>query len=106
MPHLTTHVLDAASGMPAPGIRLVLSTAAGERVATAETDADGRAAVGPDQLPAGDYTLRFETGGYFAYKRVDTFYPFVDVTFTVVDQRHVHVPLLLSPFAYSTYRGS
>ncbi|WP_029150209.1 hydroxyisourate hydrolase [Microbacterium indicum] len=106
MPHLTTHVLDAASGTPAPGIRLALTTAAGEPVAEGTTDADGRAGLGPDELAPGDYTLRFETGDHFAAKRVEAFYPFVTVTFTVADRRHYHVPILLSPFAYSTYRGS
>ncbi|WP_156758823.1 hydroxyisourate hydrolase [Microbacterium karelineae] len=106
MPHLTTHVLDAASGTPATGIEIALADAAGSPVATAVTDGDGRAALGPDLLAPGDYTLRFETRAHFAARGVDAFYPFVTVTFTVTDDRHYHVPILLSPFAYSTYRGS
>ncbi|GAA3657764.1 hydroxyisourate hydrolase [Microbacterium marinilacus] len=106
MPHLTTHVLDAASGTPARGIGLALSTVAGEPVATGATDADGRAGLGPELLSPGDYTLRFDTGAHFAAAGVPSFYPFVSVTFTVADDRHLHVPILLSPFAYSTYRGS
>jgi hydroxyisourate hydrolase len=105
-PHLTTHVLDAAAGVPARGIALALATAQGEIVAEAVTDADGRAGLGPEQLATGVYTLRFETGAYFAARGKETFYPFVTVAFRVTDGRHHHVPLLLSPFAYSTYRGS
>lgn len=118
--HLTTHVLDAATGAPAEGVAVVLAAASGGSVvaetggaiiAHGTTDADGRAALGPEQLPAGDYTLTFLTGAYFAALEVETFYPFVTVTFTVEvaddgSSRHYHVPLLLSPFAYSTYRGS
>jgi len=68
-------------------------------------------AGGPDLLPAGEYTLAFRTGAYFAALGMETFYPFVTVTFSVEiaadgTSRHYHVPLLLSPFAYSTYRGS
>jgi 5-hydroxyisourate hydrolase len=106
MPHLTTHVLDAATGLPAAGVELRLTTVDGEVVAAGATDADGRAGLGPDLLEPGDYTLRFETAAHFASRGVSTFYPFVAVTFTVTDDRHLHVPILLSPFAYSTYRGS
>lgn len=110
-PHLTTHVLDAATGTPAPGIELALATASGVPIATGTTDADGRAGLGPERLEAGDYALTFSTGSYFAGRGVATFYPSVTVTFRVaVDDQggspHYHVPLLLSPFAYSTYRGS
>ncbi|HEX5857985.1 MAG TPA: hydroxyisourate hydrolase [Microbacterium sp.] len=118
--HLTTHVLDAATGAPAKGIHVVLAAAsgttvlaeaAGSVVAHGRTDADGRLALGPELLAAGDYTLTFLTGEYFTARGVATFYPHVTVTFTVEvaddgSSRHYHVPLLLSPFAYSTYRGS
>ncbi|WP_110589846.1 hydroxyisourate hydrolase [Microbacterium suaedae] len=106
MPHLTTHVLDAASGTPAAGIEIALTTASGSAIADGVTDDDGRAGLGPDALVPGDYTLRFETREHFAARGVEAFYPFVTVTFTVTDDRHYHVPILLSPFAYSTYRGS
>jgi 5-hydroxyisourate hydrolase len=111
MSHLTTHVLDAAAGTPAAGIAVELADAGGLPVDAGVTDSDGRASLGPEQLPAGEYTLAFRTGAYFAALGVDTFYPFVTVTFTVegaksAASRHLHVPLLLSPFAYSTYRGS
>jgi 5-hydroxyisourate hydrolase len=107
MSHLTTHVLDAATGAPASGIGVVLAHASGAVIAQGATDGDGRLALGPDTLTAGDYTLTFLTGPYFAAVGVETFYPHVAVTFRVQPGRaHYHVPLLLSPFAYSTYRGS
>lgn len=111
MSHLTTHVLDAATGEPAVGVAVELADARGLPVADGVTDADGRASLGPDVLPPGEYTLAFRTGAYFAARSVETFYPFVTVTFSVEiaadgSSRHLHVPLLLSPFAYSTYRGS
>lgn len=116
MTHVTTHVLDAATGEPAAGVAVVLAhasggavtaEAAGAIVAHGTTDDDGRLALGPDVLDAGDYSLTFLTGEYFRAREVTTFHPFVTVTFTVDDSgRHLHVPLLLSPFAYSTYRGS
>ncbi|HWI30933.1 MAG TPA: hydroxyisourate hydrolase [Microbacterium sp.] len=118
--HLTTHVLDAAAGSPAPGVDVVLASASGTAVlaeapgsviAHGTTDADGRLEIGPEELPAGDYMLTFLTGEYFSARGVATFYPHVTVTFTVDvaddgSTRHHHVPLLLSPFAYTTYRGS
>lgn len=108
---VTTHVLDASSGRPAEGIAVELLAFDGvswRSVDTAATDADGRVTrIGTDELPAGDYRLRFETGAWFAERGVETFYPEVVLTITVADDgRHVHAPLLLSPFAYSTYRGS
>ncbi|MET0296096.1 MAG: hydroxyisourate hydrolase [Microbacterium sp.] len=116
MTHLTTHILDAATGAPAADVGVILAAASGDSVvaevpgavlAHGATDADGRLAIGPDTLADGDYTLTFLTGEYFAARGVKTFYPFITVTFTVEDAtRHLHVPLLLSPFAYSTYRGS
>lgn len=114
MSHLTTHVLDAATGRPAAGVGITLArvadsgTGAGEVTPIAEgvTDADGRLALGPDRLEDGVHTLTFATGAYFAAREVETFYPAAIVTFTVAGEGHLHVPLLLSPFAYSTYRGS
>jgi len=107
MSHVTTHVLDAAQGEPAPGIAVTLSGPDGE-IAGGVTDADGRIReLGPDVLDAGDYRLEFDTGAYFAASGITAFYPRVVIDFTLADQAsHYHVPLLLSPFAYSTYRGS
>lgn len=109
--HVTTHVLDAALGRPAAGVAVRLERAgrAGwQPVADSVTDADGRVAdLGPDRLEPGTYRLTFATGEYFDRLGQATFYPQVTVEFELreVDQHH-HVPLLLSPFAYSTYRGS
>lgn len=95
---LSTHVLDATTGRPAAGIRVELRDGPAGR-----TDADGRCRLVEDDLPAGEHELTFHTGGHFP----ETFYPRVTVTFTVRDPAaHHHVPLLLSPWAYTTYRGS
>ena len=103
--HLTTHILDATSGGPAVGVAVTLTDAAGAQWGGV-TDDDGRLGLGPDVLAPGDYALVFATGFYFAARGLDAFYPSVTVTFTVAGLPHYHVPLLLSPFAYSTYRGS
>jgi 5-hydroxyisourate hydrolase len=104
---LSTHVLDAARGRPAAGVAVRLSTTAGEPLAEARTDDDGRVRELAGELAAGDYRITFATGEYFAASGQQGFYPEVTVTFTVADPgQHHHVPLLLSPFAYSTYRGS
>lgn len=109
--HVTTHVLDAARGRPAAGVAVRLERAAGaawEPLATERTDSDGRCgALGPERLEAGTYRLRFDTGAYFEDRGEDGFYPEVVIAFRLQDSgQHYHVPLLLSPFAYSTYRGS
>jgi len=106
--HVTTHVLDAGLGVPAAGIPVALGGPDGAIIALGETDADGRVSeLGPDRLPAGDYRLEFQTGAYFTSSGRSTFYPRVTVEFIVSDaDSHYHVPLLLSAFGYSTYRGS
>ena len=107
MATLSTHVLDTSAGRPAAGVPITLHTAAGEELGSAVTDSDGRAAgIGAGGLAAGDYRLRFDTGAYFRAQDVTGFYPEVVVTFTVEGDEHFHVPLLLSPYGYSTYRGS
>ncbi|WNM26548.1 hydroxyisourate hydrolase [Demequina capsici] len=110
MSHVTTHVLDALAGTPARGIAVTLSRRGAEGwepVAQGLTDADGRVRdLGPELLEKGVYQVRFETGIYFATRQVATFYPEVEIAFEVKGAEHCHVPLLLSPFAYSTYRGS
>ncbi|MEV0331342.1 hydroxyisourate hydrolase [Nocardia sp. NPDC050717] len=105
MTSLSTHVLDAVRGVPAAGVAVWL-TRGDQRLTEALTDADGRVKELAAGLNPGDYRLFFDTGGYFAAQGVETFYPEICVTFTVGAQPHLHVPLLLSPFAYSTYRGS
>ena len=107
---VSTHVLDASAGQPAAGVAVSLSFAAlpGGWVAvdSGETDTDGRHRFEAAMEP-GAYRLVFATGAYFAARGVATFYPEVTITFIVSDPgAHYHVPLLLSPFAYSTYRGS
>lgn len=103
--NLSTHVLDAATGRPAAGVPVRLERD-GAVVAEAVTDADGRVgALGG--LVAGVHRLVFDTAAHFAATGTAGFYPEVVVAFTVTDPgQHHHVPLLLSPFAYSTYRGS
>ena len=109
---ITTHVLDLARGRPAAGVGVLLSVRAGDGwrgLGRATTDADGRARdFGSDgPLAAGAYRLRFETGDWFRGEGLDAFWPHVEVAFEVTDPAaHHHVPLLLSPFGYSTYRGS
>jgi 5-hydroxyisourate hydrolase len=102
-------VLDTSAGRPATGIRVSLEDVSGGTwLGEGHTDEDGRVPeIGPDRLDAGDYLLRFATGEYFAARGTPALYPEVVVVFTVSDPgQHYHVPLLLSPFAYSTYRGS
>jgi 5-hydroxyisourate hydrolase len=135
MSAVSTHVLDIAAGCPAAGIRVRLervayegqqAAPAGEEIAAASTDADGRVAdLGPEVIAPGTYRLIFDTGGYLMRQRGDSasrtarqrgdsvsdagpgvFFPEVTVTFTVADGEHYHVPLLMSPFGYSIYRGS
>jgi hydroxyisourate hydrolase len=100
---LTTHVLDTVRGRPAAGVRIELRDPE-DVVAEVETDADGRAVV-LEELRAGTFELRFAIGAYFAQDP-----PFLDVVpvrFTVADPAsHHHVPLLCSPWSYTTYRGS
>lgn len=105
---ISTHILDAALGRPAVGVKVCLEAADGALLAEARTDADGRvASFAGGGIESADYRLRFDTGGYFAATGQDGFYPEVVLTFHVADPRqNYHVPLLLSPFAYSTYRGS
>ena len=98
MSTLSTHVLDTAAGLPATGVRVRLESRAGTPLDQAVTDQDGRIGSLGGELVAGDYVLRFETDGVF--------FPEVVVVFTISDERHHHVPVLLSPYGYSTYRGS
>ena len=98
MSTLSTHVLDTAAGLPATGVRVRLESRAGTPLDQAVTDQDGRIGSLGGELVAGDYVLRFDTDGVF--------FPEVVVVFTISDERHHHVPLLLSPYGYSTYRGS
>lgn len=104
---ISTHVLDATTGQPAAGLELVLSRQDGGRwreLARRRTDADGRVPDLAGETTAGVYRIVFQTE---AYLQVETFYPEIVVIFRItVPAGHHHVPLLLSPYAYSTYRGS
>jgi 5-hydroxyisourate hydrolase len=110
---ISTHVLDASLGTPGAGISVTLSRLeiAWLDVESGVTDAGGRHRFLAD-APPGTYCLTFGSGAYFAARAVPTFYPEVAVTFTIPEPAggappgHYHVPLLLSPYAYSTYRGS
>ena len=109
MATLSTHVLDTATGRPAVNLRVTLETTDGRVLAEAQTDADGRVGALAGDLAAEDHILRFDTGSWFAAQGVTGFYPEVVVAFAVGDEtgaEHYHVPLLLSPYGYSTYRGS
>jgi 5-hydroxyisourate hydrolase len=103
---ISTHVLDSVTGRPAAGIAVRL--VAGEEVlAEGVTDRDGRCRLTDQETAAGTHQLVFATGPWFAEQDRETFYPEVVLTFVVREPADSHhVPLLLSPFAYSTYRGS
>ena len=111
MSAITTHVLDTAQGTPAAGVLIRLEHVAGVTGAVlgaGTTDDDGRlASLGPDRVCPGTYRLVLNTAGYFARTGQPCFFPEVSLSFVVADpDQHHHVPVLLSPFAYSTYRGS
>jgi len=112
MSAITTHVLDVAHGRPAAGVAVLLERAdasgAFHEAGRGVTDADGRAReLLAAPLTAGTWRLTFETGAYFGAAGVAAFHPVVSVTFAVADAaQHHHVPLLVSPFGYTTYRGS
>ncbi|MGY1672054.1 hydroxyisourate hydrolase [Geodermatophilus sp. SYSU D00710] len=103
---VSTHVLDAVAGRPAAGIAVQLH-AGDELLAVGITDDDGRCRLTEEATVAGPHRLVFATGAWFEVRGATAFWPEVTLTFTVTEPAaHHHVPLLLSPFAYSTYRGS
>jgi 5-hydroxyisourate hydrolase len=118
MTGLTTHVLDAAHGTPAEGLKIDLYWLDGEgrtKLKSVHTNNDGRVDGGPlligDSFQAGQYELVFHAGDYLRGKGValpePAFLDIIPIRFGIADtQAHYHVPLLLSPFSYSTYRGS
>lgn len=112
MAKITTHVLDTARGKPAAGVPIALEAVEGAALrplARGVTDDDGRlrSLTDPDGVPAGTYRLTFETASYHARVGQECFFPVAAITFEVKDgAAHFHVPLLLSPFGFSTYRGS
>ncbi len=113
MSAITTHILDISTGFPARGVSVSLEQQISDEwklIGKGQTDDDGRLRDLLDSdvsLQTGNYRLTFDTGNYFAKQQIEGFYPQVSVAFTVRDAaQHYHVPLLLSPFGYSTYRGS
>jgi len=112
MSEITTHVLDTSLGQPAAGVPVTLDArdaAAGwKQLGRGTTDADGRLRnLAPGPLPAGTYRLTFETRAYFESRQTVSFYPEIAIVFEVRDAAaKYHVPLLISPYGYSTYRGS
>ena len=115
MSSVSTHVLDLVTGRPAAGVRVRLSridpAQGGARTPLAEgiTDADGRVRelVPKDRPVHGTFEIVFETGAWCAARQTPCFYPFVPIVFTIPEEgSHYHVPLLLGPYGYSTYRGS
>ncbi|MBI4510965.1 MAG: hydroxyisourate hydrolase [Deltaproteobacteria bacterium] len=114
MSKITTHVLDTACGRPAQGVRVELELLCQDGkwhvLGDGTTDADGRLrTLLPEGAPleAGTYRIGFQVGAYFDAIGIQCFYPEVSVTFRVRDERaHYHVPLLISPYGYSTYRGT
>ena len=113
MSQITTHVLDTAKGLPAEGILISLQRPIGdnqwEDITSGTTNSDGRVPnfLAADQvISPGIYRMLFDTKGYFKQNDTQGFYPEVPVIFEIKDTAHYHIPLLLSPFGYSTYRGS
>ncbi|MDW6004507.1 hydroxyisourate hydrolase [Vibrio mangrovi] len=107
MSTLSCHILDTSSGCPAANILVKLSAyQSSESLASATTDADGRIRFENIRLSANAYTLSFHVAAYCEQTFGQTFFPKIEVHFQVAEQRHYHIPLLLSPYAYSTYRGS
>jgi len=113
MSQITTHVLDTAKGTPAEGINIALQKPIGENqwedIVTGVTNSDGRIPgfMSEDlELVPGIYRMWFDTASYFQKESITGFYPEIPVIFEIKDTQHYHIPLLLSPFGYSTYRGS
>lgn len=111
---LSSHILDINSGRPAAGVTIVLSKMNADKswevIDRRTTDSNGRVKDFLEQKDGktnkGTYKLTFLTAPYFEARKQESFYPFIDVVFTIKDDNHYHVPITLSPFGYSTYRGS
>jgi 5-hydroxyisourate hydrolase len=107
MTHVSTHVLNAVTGRPGAGVAVTLADSTGSLLAQVTTDDDGRVASLTEARLTGVYRLTFDTASYFAAQGVVGFYPEVIISVDITDAAgKYHVPLLLSPYAYSTYRGS
>ncbi|HEY4151591.1 MAG TPA: hydroxyisourate hydrolase [Chitinophagaceae bacterium] len=112
MSQITTHILDTSLGKPAEGVDVILyleQQGNWSPFANGITNRDGRVSdlLSDDiLLPAGAYKLRFELRPYFEQLGVEVFYPFAEIVFMVGGHEHYHIPLLLNPYGYTTYRGS
>ena len=113
MSQITTHVLDTSKGIPAEGIKISLQKPTGEdqweEITSGTTNSDGRITNFMSEdliIPPGRYRMLFETRSYFEKSNLKGFYPEIPVVFEITNTEHHHIPLLLSPFGYSTYRGS
>ena len=110
---LSSHILDINSGKPAPGVKIILSkfdkgNNTWNVVEERFTDENGRVKdfLEENNNNKGIYKLTYNVAPYFESKSQETFYPYIDVVFEIKDDNHYHVPITLSPFGYSTYRGS
>lgn len=111
---LSSHILDINTGRPAQGVKIVLSKLSGENnwsvMEERITDGNGRVKDFLEKRTGADnrgvYKLTYYVATYFESQAQDTFYPFIDVVFEIKDDSHYHVPITLSPYGYSTYRGS
>ena len=112
MSQITTHILDTTKGKPVAGVRISLYRGENDdwtELVWGTTNTDGRITdllKTNDSLQSGIYKLRFETKDYFDKEQTATFYPYVEIIFDVTTREHYHIPLLLNPFGYTTYRGS
>ncbi len=107
---ISTHILDTHLGQPAAHVEIKLYSGDGQLLASALTNLDGRVSAvdfALEHIYIGDYSLEFATQAYFSEKNIETFFPKAVIHFSIRDiDQHYHIPLLISPFAYSTYRGS
>lgn len=112
MSQITTHILDTTKGKPAAGVTIILYKGENDQwqeIARGKTNNDGRITdlLAKDiTLEKRIYKMRFETKHYFDNEAMPTFYPYVEIVFDIKSSEHYHIPLLLNPFGYTTYRGS
>jgi hydroxyisourate hydrolase len=112
MSQITTHILDTSLGKPAANVNILLeeeNNGVWRELARGKTDGDGRIKnllSESTTVEPGVYRLVFDVGAYYSSMNIKTFYPSVKIEFRITDKTHYHVPLLLNPFGYTTYRGS
>lgn len=109
MSTISSHVLDTSTGKPGKGIEAILFVSQDngwKEISKNKTNDDGRISDFGIDAGKGIYKMRFESGKYFSEKNLVRFYPYTEIVFEVEDGQHYHIPLLLSPFGYTTYRGS